>query len=255
MNTHWAARSQHWGQMGPPLQPNHEVLDFMLSLVPRESNIMLLGVTPQIAQKYTSVVAVDYSEAMIQRVWPGNSNTKRAILCNWLEFTPNNKFDAILGDGSINMLQHPREVQNFFSRLSLWLKPDAPLVCRIFTRFDEPVTLDRIHSELHTNRNFAAWRRLLNMYLAEQKGPLVKHSDTLDLFNELFPDRSKLPWTSEQCAKLDAYRNTDTYTWFPRRDEFLQLIPSNIHAQFTDVGTYEHATAYPILTCKIQDPK
>lgn len=255
MKTHWDARSQHWAQFRVPLQPNQEIIDYFLSEVSADQHILLLGVTRQIAEAYNNVTAVDYSPNMIQRVWVGNSKTKTAILQNWLDYTPTKKFDAVLGDASINMLQYPQEVKRFFNRLHLWIEPGRPLICRMFTRFSEPVTINRIYSELETNRNFNAWRRLLNMYLAEQNGSLVRHSDTLNLFNTLFQDRSQLPWDAETVSKMDTYKDTTTSTWFPTRQEILDIIPGYISAQFVDVGTYEHYTAYPILICKIQENK
>lgn len=255
MNTHWAERSRQWGQLGPPLQPNQEVIDYFLSEVSADQNILLLGVTKQVAEAYNNIIAVDYSPSMIERVWLGNTDTKQAILENWLNFTPDNKFDAALGDGSINMLYYPGEVEKFFTQLPLWLKPGGKLICRIFTRFDEPVTLDRIYNELKTNKNFSAWRRLIHMYLAEQKGSLVRHSDALAIFNELFPDRSILPWDSEIVSRIDAYKDTTTSTWFPTRSEFLDLVPKYLTPKFVDVGTYEHHTAYPILICQIPEKK
>ena len=253
MQTHWQDRSKHWGLQGPPLQPNPEVVDYFTSKVATDQHILLLGVTPQIAQVYQRVTAVDYSASMIERVWPGNTATKTAVLQNWLDYTPNKPFDAVIGDGSVNMLHYPTEIKLFFKRLPLWLKPGAPLICRIFTRFDEPVTITRIFEELETNKNFAAWRRLLNMYLAEQHGPLVRHSDVLNLFETLFPDRTQLPFAPELIAKMDAYRGATTSTWFPTRSEFLAEIPDNIEACFEDVGTYDHSTAYPIITCRIKE--
>lgn len=253
MNTHWDARSRHWGKQGPPLQPNQEVIDFLLKNVSNNKNILLLGVTPQIANQYYNVTAVDYSYGMIERVWPGNTPTKKAVLKNWLDYTPLEQFDAVIGDGSINMLMYPSEVELMFNRLHLWINPGKPFICRMFTRFDTPVTLEQIHDELKTNTNFSAWRRLLHMYIAEQQGPVVKHHKVLDLFNDLFPDRSKLPWSSEECSRLDVYKDTVTSTWFPTRKEIQEIIPKHIDTEFIDVGTYHHYTAYPMLVCKIKE--
>lgn len=255
MKTHWDARSQQWSTTGSPLQPNQEVIDYFLSQIPSDQHILLLGVTRQVAEVYQRITAVDYSPSMIQRVWVGNSTTKTAVLQNWLDYRPNQPFSGIIGDASINMLHYPTEIEIFFARLPQWLAPNGKFVCRVFTRFDEPVTLDRIHSELHTMKNFNAWRRLLNMYLAEQSGPLVKHSDTLALFNQLFPDRDQLPWPEDMLSKMDAYKDTTTSTWFPTRKELLSMIPEQFAAEFVDVGSYDHHTAYPILVCKIQDHK
>ena len=99
--THWAERSQHWGKIGPPLVPNQEIVDTFTRLVPSDQHILMLGVTPQIANAYTHVTAVDFSPAMIERVWPGNTETKQAIEDNWLTVDlVEEPFDGIIGDGS-----------------------------------------------------------------------------------------------------------------------------------------------------------
>ena len=103
--THWAARSLTYGQSGPPLNPNQEIIDGFISLAPVSGHILLLGVTAKIHAAYTHITAVDYSPAMIERVWPGNTPTKQVQEGNWLTVDlPVGTFDAILGDGSVNML-------------------------------------------------------------------------------------------------------------------------------------------------------
>jgi hypothetical protein len=126
------------------------------------------------------------------------------------------------------------------------LKPGGVFACRMFTRPDKPIELDQLYQEsVDPTVNFSAYRRLLPMYLAELHGPVVPVNQISTLFNQLFPDRSQLPWTAEQLSKIDDYSNSDTTTWFPTRDEILTLFPKG--ARFIDVGTYDIADTCPIL--------
>jgi SAM-dependent methyltransferase len=208
---------------------------------------MLMGVTPQIANAYANVTAVDREPAMIANVWPGNSDSKQAINDNWLAVDlPTESFDGVIGDGSINMLDID-DVSFMFERARTLLKSGGVFACRMFTRPNTPIELDRLYQEaVSPTINFSAYRRLLPMYLAHLHGPVVPVSQISTLFNQLYPDRSYVSWTAEQLSKIDDYRNSDTTTWFPTRDELLKLSPKD--SRFVDVGTYDLADTCPILT-------
>jgi len=245
--THWAERSRTWGQNGPPLQPNQEIVDCFASLIPTTANIILMGVTPQIANAYTYVTAVDREPAMIENVWPGNSETKRAINDNWLTVElPENYYDGIIGDGSINMLEI-KDVEFMLNKAKKLLRPGGAFACRMFTRPDTPITMERLHAEARNPTvNFSAYRRLIPMYIAAQNGPVVPVRLIANLFDQMFPDRTILKWTAEQMTTMDAYRNSDATTWFPTRQEILDLAPAG--SGYVESGTYDIADTCPILT-------
>ena len=246
ITTHWAARSLTYGQSGPPLNPNQEIIDGFTSLVPTKGQVLLLGVTRKIAEAYEQVTAVDYSEAMIQRVWPGNTDTKQAHYNNWLTVDlPNDSYDGILGDGSVNMLAYPVEVKQLFERTLSWLRPGGVFACRVFTRPDTAITEERILAEAaNPTMSFSAWRRLFNMLLAEQHGGIFPVTEIPKLFDKLFPEHSALPW--DNVDAIDTYRNSTSTSWFPTRQEVLELAP--VGSRFIDVGTYDIAHTCPILT-------
>ena len=245
--THWADRSRAWGRNGPPLQPNQEIIDCFASLVPLSANILLMGVTPQIANAYTHVTAVDREPAMIENVWPGNTETKRAINDNWLSVElAENYYDGIIGDGSINMLD-VKDVKFMLDKAHRLLRPAGTFACRMFTRPNEPITKERLQAEAkNPTVNFSAYRRLIPMYLAAQNGPLVPVKLIVNLFDQMFPDRTILPWTPEQMSTMDAYRNSESTTWFPTRQEILDLAPEG--SRYIESGTYDIADTCPILT-------
>lgn len=246
IQTHWAARSLTYGQSGPPLNPNQEIIDGFTSLVPTNGNILLLGVTAKIAQAYERVTAVDSSEDMILRVWPGNTDTKQAHYDNWLTVDlPANTFDGIVGDGSVNMLAYPADVRQLFKRTLQWLKPGGVLAVRMFTRPDQPVTRERILQEAaNPTMSFSAFRRLFNMHIADRDESVFPVTRIADLFDDLFPDPSVLPWPD--TSSIDPYRTSESTSWFPTRQEILDIAPAG--SRFVDVGTYDIADTCPILT-------
>jgi SAM-dependent methyltransferase len=251
-NTHWAARSQHWGKIGPPLVPNQEVVDAFTALIPTDKRILMLGVTPQIATAYTHVTSVDFSPPMIERVWPGNSATKQAIEDNWLTVDlADEQFEGLLGDGSINMVGYPHEIKFMFDRSYRWLTPGGRFAMRFFTRPDTAVTREQLVEEgLNPTMNFSAYRRLLPMYIAADEGnSCIRQRRMLELFDELFPDRSILKWDPEHISSIDSYKDTTTTSWFPTRTEILDFVhPDAKDVHFVDAGTYDIAHTCPILT-------
>jgi hypothetical protein len=46
---------------------------------------------------------------------------------------------------------------------------------------------------------------------------------------------------------MDAYKDATTSTWFPTRQEILDLLPD---AEFVDVGTYDIADTCPLMIIK-----
>ena len=71
--------SNNWDKLKAPARPTQSVIDTYKSLIP-EGNIYLLGVTPEIANSYENVLAVDRDIKMIENVWPGDTDTKMAFL-------------------------------------------------------------------------------------------------------------------------------------------------------------------------------
>jgi SAM-dependent methyltransferase len=183
---------------------------------------------------------------MIERVWPGNTATKQVQQDNWLTVDlPAGTFDAIIGDGSVNMLAYPVEVEQLFNRSLQWLKHGGVFAARVWTRPDIPVTREQILAEAKAGTmSFTAFRRLLNMLIADRDGSVFPVTKIAELFDDLFPDPGQLPW--KNTSSIDAYRTSTSTSWFPTRREILDIAPAG--SRFVDVGTYEIAETCPILT-------
>jgi SAM-dependent methyltransferase len=244
----WEERSKNWNS-GPPLVPNYEVIDYLKSQIDSDANTLVLGVTREFYQAFNYITAVDREPAMIERVWLGNTSNKHAILDNWLTVDlPSNYFDAVLGDGSINMLVDTKEIQAVVDRCREWLRPNGKFICRMFTRPNAPVIRERLLAEVaNPTMGWTAFRRLVPMVLAHEQGAFVPWARVYDFFNEMFPDRSRLPFTLKEISRMDAYKDVTTSTWFPTRKEILNLLPD---AEFVDVGTYDIADTCPMMIIK-----
>lgn len=250
-NSHWAKRSQHWSRSTPPLRYDSVALQTLKDLIGTRTNrIVLLGVTRELAESFPNILAIDSEPNMIEKVWIGNSDQKSAHLGDWLTVElADNTYSATIGDGSINQVAFPHDQKRLLTRILNWLEPGGIFACRMYTRPDVPLTkTDLIKEGLAPTVNWSAYRRMLSMYLAERDGQTIKTSKITELFNDLFPDRSVLPWTDEQLEMIDTYATSRLKSCLPTRRELEQIFPDGVDVQFIDTGNYDLAEYCPIMT-------
>ena len=242
INSHWAQRSQHWGRSTPPLRYDAVALQTLKELIGDQTNkIIILGVTRELAESFPNVLAIDNEPNMLKNVWIGDTATKSAMLANWLtvELEPNT-YSATIGDGSINQVAFPHDQKALLTKIYDWLTPGGVFACRMYTRPDVPITREQLISEgTSPTINWSAYRRMLSMYLAELEGQTIKTRNITGLFNELFPDRSQLPWTPEQLEMVDTYATSNLKSCLPTRQELRQIFPDGVDVRFVDTGDYE----------------
>jgi hypothetical protein len=213
----------------------------------------LLGVTRELTQAFENLVAVEREPGMISNVWLGDTDSKRVIHNDWLKVQfPHERFGGAVGDGSINQVAFPHDQLELLDRILDWLEPGGTFACRMYTRPDTPITLDDLRGEgLNPTINWSAYRRMLSMYLAEIEGQTIHTRNITAVFDELFPDRSILPWTPQELEMIDTYATSKLQSCLPTRKELEQIIPSRARdVQFIDVGNYDLAHCCPVLTFK-----
>ena len=252
--THWAERSKHWGRSQPPLRPDPDAIRLIQDLIGNtNSDILLLGVTRELTLAFDNVVAVEREPGMISNVWLGDTDSKRVIHNDWLQVQfPNERFGGAVGDGSINQVAFPHDQLQLLDRILDWLEPGGTFACRMYTRPDTPITLDDLRREgLNPTINWSAYRRMLSMYLAEIEGQTIHTRNITAVFDELFPDRTILPWTQQELEMIDTYATSKLQSCLPTRKELEQIIPAKAReARFIDVGNYDLAYCCPVLTFK-----
>jgi SAM-dependent methyltransferase len=236
VQNHWEQNPRHWSRIEPPLRPDAEVTSAFLRLAGGPSaRVLLLGVTSELANAFESVHAIDKSAAMIAKVWPGDSASKRAHQGNWLEMpVPDRPFDAVIGDGSLSNLDYPHEVRAVLPRILQSLRPGGRFICRMFERPDSPQDLDalRATAAAPARINFHAFKWQLAMHLAGVTRATVPVQEILALFNELFPDRAALAartgWPRELIDLVDVYRDSEVRFTFMTRQESIAVLPPGI---------------------------
>lgn len=246
--------SNNWDKIVSPARPSASDINSFKSLVP-EGPILLLGVTPEIANSYDNVLAVDRDIKMIQNVWPGDTETKHAINSDWKTFLPGKKFNGIIGDCALTMLGNKKDITNVNLKFLEMLNPGGTVAHRIFHKPKEQVTKQHLLDMLSkpATMNFNAFKWTMFMYYAEEVHNQIKVTNIRKLFNELCPVRKTVSeltgWTMSQINSIDIYEHSDWEVIVLSKKEWLETIPKGaVNVKFTYQDDYDLAELCPILS-------
>ena len=194
----------------------------------RGRRVLLLGVTPELAVLGEDLVAVDNSQRMIDRVWPGDDQGRRAILGDWTALPfPDASFDAVIGDGSLNSAAEAMD--RVLAEVRRILAPDGTAVFRIFASPEAPESLAQIQEDASGgwgNVHALKWRIAMAL-AASAPGAVVPVATILAEFNRLFPDRAELAlrtgWSGDEIETLDAYAGADHSLGYPTAAQMIAI--------------------------------
>lgn len=256
-DSHWAKFHSLWAQYTPPLRPNREVADAVRTAIAgHDENVLLLGVTPELADAGRQVTALDNNEMMIAAVWPGGSAHRRAVKGDWLAMPfPASTFSAAIGDGSLSAFAWPDGHRQIFAQLARVLQPGGRLVVRLFKQPErgEPLATVMASAWAGEIQNFHAFKwRLAMALVAASGGPNLPVQAILTTFEREFPDRRKLAestgWPMAQIDTIDVYRGSREVYSFMTLEQIRQTMPSNFtNPRLQNVGSYELAERCPLL--------
>lgn len=221
-----------------------------------DQRVLLLGVTPELSVLGRLLTAVDNSPRMLANVWPGDDETRRAMLADWTNLPfPDGSFDAVIGDGSLNSA--PDQVEEVLKEARRALAPSGKAAFRLFCSPDSPETLESIVEDIANfsigNVHALKWR--IAMALAASKPhAIVPVAEILDAFDRLFPDREALSartgWPLDDISTLDAYIGADHSLGFPTLSAFQGVLER--HFSSVDIlfaAGYPLAERCPTLIC------
>lgn len=230
----WAKHGSNWNRLGPPLRPTSGVVAALIKDLDQSSRVLLLGVTPEIHQALDNITAVDRSPTMLANVWPGDTQTKTAILADWLNHDfGDNSYDAVIADCAFGLIGSLEGTSLLQQKLYRCLKQGGSLRARLFERPHGAKTISMQQllaiTEGRVSYNFNAFKIMLNFYIADtQKDAKVPQRRIMALFNQLWPDRDQLAaatgWSRSGIDTIDFYDNQQI-TAFGNRQEHKQTIP------------------------------
>ena len=244
------------GRLAPPLRPAPaDVSNFRAAIAGSDRRVLLLGVTPELSVLGQSLVAIDGSPSMVERIWPGDRADRRALLGQWsaLPFD-DGSFDAVIGDGSLNSAPH--QVDKVLAEARRVLAPAGRAVFRLFASPETPESFEAIEQDVAGGRggNIHALKWRIGMVLAASgPGAAVFARSILDQFNRMFPDRARLAaatgWTRDEIATVDAYVDSEHSLAFWTLPETIALAaPYFTTASVAEGAGYPLAELCPTVT-------
>jgi hypothetical protein len=253
----WDAFYRRWRSLEPPLRPDPDVCHAIGGAIANHaSRVLVLGVTPELADLGSRTVALDWSTSAVTRIWPGDASTRRAIQADWQQMPcANGAMTAAIGDGSLNCLSYPSGYERLFRELTRTLRPGARIAVRVYLRPDDCESIAAISARVMAGgvETVHAFKWLLAMAICHGSGDSnVEVRRILRVFNDQFRDRAALcrvtGWTGDVLAEhLDVYGQLADVFSFPTAGQLLATCGSFVRPQLVHAGSYELADRCPVL--------
>ena len=257
-NNHWQDHATQWSRITSPLRPHtQDVAIFKNALKDIDGTCLLFGVTPELSEIHTPLVAVDSNIGMIGQLWRDNLN-RVAYQANWLSLPfSQNHFGGALGDGCVNMLHYPTHYHIWFQQLARVLKNRALVALRIFARPEQCPSVDEVCQQVgKLKQNFHAfkWRFAMALVAESPKQPNIAVMDILANFNARFPDRESLSkhsgWDIADINTINVYAGSTAVYSFPTLNEFLATMPPAFTKTEVKLAAYDLADCCPFVVLK-----
>jgi SAM-dependent methyltransferase len=247
-------------RLGPPLRPHEDAIaGYKAILADHGRRMLLLGVTPGLADVAAEVIAVDRNEAMIANVWPGDTPRRRAMQGDWLALPfPSGYFSSAAGDGSLNSITYPETYAGLLGQLARVIEPGGLFVTRVFMA---PERSESVADVVELGRKgdipvFNAFKwRLAMAQVAEAGNPNIAVTAIRGAFDRAYPDRAALAassgWDPEDIETIDAYANSSDVYSFPTLSQLRTAVPSSFpDVQIVNAGTYALAERCPLVVMR-----
>src|SRR5579862_772876 len=234
--SHWASFHRHWNRLKPPQRPHRDVAAALGKLIAEggfADRVLLLGATPELASLGRRLVAVDRNQAMIDHIWPGDSEGRQAIKGDWLALPfPPDFFAAVIGDGSCNCLTYPDAYRELLAETGRATRPGGRIAIRVYLAPDRPETLPALKAEVLSGRagSFHAFKwRFAQALIGEAGDANVRVEAIREAFDREFPDRPGLArasgWGMDEIATIDFYKGSAEVYSFPTLAQFRAAMP------------------------------
>jgi hypothetical protein len=256
MTSHWDAIRYHWDLLGPPLRPPTAAVEaYRRSLEPFD-DIVLLGVTPELAGIGRTLRAIDQSQNMIAGIWPGDTDMRRAIVGDWLDLPmARDSVMAIIGDGCLSALASARERGRLFAEIARVLQPEGRALIRVFASPVKPEDLAAVSTQAMAGvaGTFHALKwRIAMACAAEDPNHAVPVKKILCAFNRLFPDREVLAtvtgWPLPVIRTIDMYARSRTVYSFATVGKLTDEAAEHFgEVELVPSGRYALAERCPLL--------
>jgi SAM-dependent methyltransferase len=218
----------------------------------------LLGITPEIATLHwpqeVELIAVERVQAMIDGVWPGNTDRRRAICGDWLDVPfPDESCDLAIGDGCVSHVGFPNGLSRLLVSVHRCLRSEGYLMLRLFCRSDVAESPSAVIDALQSGSidNFHAFKwRLAMAVQGMDDAPDVSVDEVWRIWNAAGIDGNALAlsrgWRPEEIGTIDLYRGSSARYNFMRFDQTIRCLQqAGFDLLTTRTGSYELAERCP----------
>lgn len=260
MTDHWNAIRKHWQLLGSPLRPPAEAVEtYNRELDLARSHVILLGVTPELAGLGATMTAVDESADMIAGIWPGDTQSRKAVTGDWLDLpVPGASVDAVIGDGCVSALGLSVARQALFSGIARVLKPDGRSGLRLYASPETPDDPQDLRA-LVLAGGVSTFHELKWRVAMTVTGNAPDHAVPVKIiaerFDALFPDREQLSaltgWALPTIGTIDVYTNSPAiYSFAPAATLVREAKAFFGNVRIAATGSYGLAERCPLLVLR-----
>ncbi len=260
-----------WPQNGPPLRPVNEDIGFCRQAVadwvrghgaPR---VLLLGVTPELYRlpwpKGTDFLAVDRTQAMIDRVWPGPAEAVRCA--DWLSISlPRASRDVALCDGGWHLVSYPEGQSRLVRNLRDILSAGGLCILRLYVPPTQRESPDAVLRDLLEGKVSSLYilKLRLGMSLMEDALQGVRLGTVWQTLHQAAPDlvalAASIGWTPEHALAINTYRESEARYSFSSVREVCDLFcraPGGFKLRAVNTPSYELGERCPTVVFQRND--
>lgn len=253
----WSRFHLRWSRLAPPLRASPGSAGLVREQIDsHDAHVLLLGVTPELADLGRQLTGADWSPEMIGTIWPGDTDRRQSLLCDWRTLPePATPYTAVIGDGSLATQSWPHGYRDVLRAVARAITPDAPLVIRCYLRPEKPESLGAVRDDTLAGNagNFHALKwRIAMAVLGDGDNPDIPVSEILSAFNTTFPDREALAaatgWDRVLIDDIDAYAGIDAVYSFPSRRQLAGLFAQeHWRSRYVETSDYPLAERCPLV--------
>lgn len=268
---YWENQIDIWNTVSSPVRPNAEEIKIykkILTKIPGEKNILLLGSTPEIRDIFMSfpaakVYLADFSYRMPLAMLKFTKNTDPAneiwVKANWLDLPfSKNFFDVVMGDLVLQQFPPPVE-ELFLKKISGILKPTGHFISR-FNFISHEMQTDSLESIIKKtlSKPYGFWTKAILIKLhalwlyADPNNRLLNRQISAAAFEKFVKDNNIKDEVIRQVLRwIIADKNSDRNWSPPTKGELMRKISSTFSVgEIQTAGDYKESIYYPILDLK-----
>jgi SAM-dependent methyltransferase len=258
----WSQNANRWHLQGAPLKPSDEDVQAVMRNVrawevahKHSARVLVLGVTQELVRAFDSVIAVDCSALMIERLFVERRG-HRAVCADWRAMPiPDASIDVVVGDGSLTCLQVLSAYGQVAKELRRVLVPGGIGVLRLFASPEVLETLDEVEIALRerTIGSMHALKWRIAMALPRTEGTICL-AEMRNVFNRWVPDRTAFcestGWRRDVVDNIDIYAGSQETRTFPSVSDLRALLADDFFVEVDGEKSYELGDRCPTVVLR-----